>query len=410
MKKVSLLVLVLPLLALAQDIRHETTTINIEIPVRVFKGNAFVDGLTLDDFEVYDNGQAQKLEAVYLVKKATIERRSETKIFTPQTARHFYLLFEIAEFDPRLREAVDFFVKNVLVPGDDLVIGTPVKTYRMKGDILLTAGKEEISRRVTGLVRHDALIGYSEYRAILDEMKPLAQRIASVLEGTSSSDSDFHADPFLNNIVPTTGLSVEGLLQDYSQLLDRLQSLRVIDAGRLLEFARYLKAQEGQKTVFLFYQREFLPKLDPKILAMSGAKYNDNLDILQTLNGLFQSYRRDAPFNMEDVNKAFSDSSTAVHFLYIAKPAEKIGGLVMAEQSEDIFSTFSEMAEATGGLAASSANISALMNEVAEASENYYLLYYTPAGHRADGTFHALRVKVKGGGVRVIHRSGYIAD
>jgi hypothetical protein len=42
--------------------------------------------------------------------------------------------------------------------------------------------------------------------------------------------------------------------------------------------------------------------------------------------------------------------------------------------------------------------------------ENYYLLYYTPVDYKADGSFHELKVKVKTGGYRLAHRSGYIAD
>jgi len=44
------------------------------------------------------------------------------------------------------------------------------------------------------------------------------------------------------------------------------------------------------------------------------------------------------------------------------------------------------------------------------AAENYYLLYYTPAGYKADGKFHALEVRLKDRGYRLSHRMGYIAD
>lgn len=410
MKKIALLALAWPLLALAQNIQHVTKAVNIEIPVRVFKGDAFVDGLTLDDFEVYDNGRPQKLEAVYLVKKSSIEGQGETRKFAPQTARHFYLLFEISEFDPKIPEAVDYFVKNVLIPGDDLTIATPLKTYRMKGEALQTAEKGEVCKQIIGLVRHDALIGYSEYRTILEEMKSLAVSIASQVTIDPGSGSDVPADLFSSSVVNVTGTSIEEQLQNYSELLNRLQSLRVVDQKKLLDFARYLKALDGQKNIFLFYQREFVPKIDPKVLGMLGTAYNDRLDILQSISGLFEFYRRDAPLDVGTIKQAFSDSSTAVHFLFISKPAERVAGIVMAEQSEDIFSTFAEMAKATGGVSDSSANISALMKSAAAALENYYLLYYTPAGYKADGSFHGLRVKVKSGGVRVAHRSGYIAD
>lgn len=37
-------------------LQHEVRVVNIEVPVRVYKGEAFVDSLTLGDFEVLENG------------------------------------------------------------------------------------------------------------------------------------------------------------------------------------------------------------------------------------------------------------------------------------------------------------------------------------------------------------------
>ena len=41
--------------------------INVEVPVRVFDGGRFVRDLTIKDFEVYEDGEEQKIEAVYLI-------------------------------------------------------------------------------------------------------------------------------------------------------------------------------------------------------------------------------------------------------------------------------------------------------------------------------------------------------
>jgi len=42
-----LAILVLSLNLFAQEIQHEAVAINIEVPVRVFKGKNFIDNLTL---------------------------------------------------------------------------------------------------------------------------------------------------------------------------------------------------------------------------------------------------------------------------------------------------------------------------------------------------------------------------
>jgi hypothetical protein len=50
------------------------------------------------------------------------------------------------------------------------------------------------------------------------------------------------------------------------------------------------------------------------------------------------------------------------------------------------------------------------MRSAVAASENYYLLYYTPRDYRADGSFRSIKVRVKGADYRTSHRQGYIAD
>ena len=64
-----------------QQIQEQSVVINVEIPTRVFDGNTFVDNLSIDDFEIYEDGRPQKLDAIYLIKRKSIERREEIKRF-----------------------------------------------------------------------------------------------------------------------------------------------------------------------------------------------------------------------------------------------------------------------------------------------------------------------------------------
>ncbi|NQT79162.1 MAG: hypothetical protein HQ555_02055, partial [Candidatus Aminicenantes bacterium] len=119
MKKQFLLIcaLILSLTIFAQELAHESLVINIEVPVRVFKGGTFVDNLTIDDFEVYEDGKLQKIEAVYLIKKTKIERKEEEKKkFEPQTSRSFYIFFQVTHYTSRMGDAVSYFIQNVLIP------------------------------------------------------------------------------------------------------------------------------------------------------------------------------------------------------------------------------------------------------------------------------------------------------
>jgi len=400
-----------------QELQHQASALNVEVPVRVFRGSAFVDDLVREDFEVFEDGRPQRIEAFYLVKKTIIERRDESRDFAPRTARHFFLFFELGEYDAKVLQALDYFVKTVLLPGDNLTLVTPMKTYRMKGELFGLVGRDKTCAQVIGLLRRDIEIGYSESRAVLAEMTDLARIMASevrrrevIMEATATTFTDLVAAPPVPVESSYQAATLEEQLMHYATLLDRLGSLRVLDQGKLLGFADHLKGLEGQKGVFFFYQRETVPKLDPHIVNELAAKYNQRPEITQSLETIFGLEKRDLTVNMDAVTKAYADASASIHFLHIARPAERPAGVRMEEQSEDVFGPFREMARVTGGYAASTANISAAMREAVEASENYYLIYYAPDAYRADGRFRRITVKVKADGARVSHRLGYIAD
>ena len=112
-----------------QELQHEAEAINIEVPARVFKGDIFINDLTIDDFELYENGKLQKIEALYLVKKDKIMRKEEPKPQKPQTSRYFVLSFVLTEYIPRLNEAINYFFDEVFTADDTLALVTPIKTH-----------------------------------------------------------------------------------------------------------------------------------------------------------------------------------------------------------------------------------------------------------------------------------------
>ena len=398
-------ILVLGLTLFAQEITHETLVVNIEVPVRVFKGNQFIDNLTIDDFELYENGKLQKLEAVYLIKKKDIERKDEKKEFAPDTSRTFYLFFEITDYSPRLRDAMNYFMQNILGPEDNLFIATPMKTYEMSSKALKFKSKEAIVDDLIGLLRRDAMLGSTEYRSELSELTKLTRALASAM-GDSRYDS--FDDTGYGDLPPESKLDM--MLQMYRNVLTRLEQLRYVDEAKLLDFAKSLKNKEGQKCVFLFYQREYIPQIEQRILTLALSEFQNMQNISQDLDNLFNSYRREIGFNVDRVKQAYADSSASIHFMFFTKPADDIPGIHFVEHSEDIFAAFMQMATATGGMTESSSSPYVLFQKAAESFENYYLLYYTPVNYRKDGQFKNIKVRLKDTSYKVIHRAGYFAN
>jgi len=372
----------------AQDIQHQVGVVNIEVPVRVFKGSTFIDDLTIGDFEIYEDNILQKIEAVYLIKKNSIKKQEGEQQFSPKITRNFVLLFEITEYLPKIEKSIDYFFNYVIQPGDSLMVITPMKTYNFKSEAIIKLPKDIIINQLKGKLRKDTKLGNSEYWSVIKDLKT-------------------------NLLDPN--LDTEAKLQNYESNLHRLEGMRSINGKKLLEFASYLKSLKGQKHVFLFYQKELIPKIDYKAI-MQIESINQIPEVTMKLYELFDFYKRDVAFDVDRVKQAFSDSLISIHFLLITAKRPQMQNLAysdlikMEEQTEDIYSAFSEMAKATGGLIDSSANATVSFEKAVKASENYYLLYYSPKNYELNGKFKAIKVKLINMRYRVTHRSGYIAN
>ena len=370
-----------------QELQHEAIAVNIEVPVRVFTRGKFVEELNIGDFEVYENGILQKIEALYLVKKTVIEReeteldkKTARRIYLPEVSRTFVLVFEMTDYFPQIEEALDYFLENVFLPDDSLYVVTPKKTYAFKEEFLEKTPREVIVSQLKTKLMKDIRLASRELKSMVRELEWLANM----------------DDPTGNN------------LRAAKNILRQIKDYRYFDEKKLMDFKDRIKNIEGQKYVFLFYQKNIIP-----VPSNIGVPYDVE--------------RPPIPFSVDRVKKAFSDSLITINFIFVTKtdqynldgyrmnPAEQrpdpsTVGLQLIDQSEEIFGAFHEMADATGGISDSSANISASFERAAIASENYYLLYYTPKAYKSDGKFKSIKVRVKGKNYRITHRAGYIAD
>jgi len=134
-----------------------------------------------------------------------------------------------------------------------------------------------------------------------------------------------------------------------------------------------------------------------------------NQFVMQTLSQISTLSGRTVSIDVDRVKQAYADSSTSIHFLFITKPPPILPGIYFEEHSEDIYQPFKEMANATGGFVESSSNPAFLFQKALEASENYYLLYYSPKNYEYDGKFKKIKIKLKNKNYKVTHRAGYFA-
>jgi VWFA-related protein len=384
-----------------QQLSYDVRVINIEVPVRVFQGDQFVDHLTLDDFEVLEDGVEQKIEAIYLINKTNLERKEENTIFKPETSRSFYLFFSLYEPNPQLPKALTYFFQKVITPEDHLLVISPRAVYDLKKEMAAKIPAEKIAAGLAKKLRKDILVGDSAYGTVLADLKRMVG--AGGIEQMNKTLATYEMKEEQRAQILGSG-TLEELIMKYRSDVDQLEQLRTIDEGKFLDFARALKKTEGQKIVFYFYQKEFVPLLDLKTLG----HYADNSNVQALVADLSGMLNRKSSLNMDRLKKTFADSSINVHFLYLTSnpadiPLSQIG------ERQDIFSTFDEIAKATGGLTARSANADYLMQQASQAAEKYYILYYSPKNKTPDGKFRTVTVRVKSGNYRVAHMAGYFA-
>jgi VWFA-related protein len=378
---------------------HEVAVTNIVVPVRVLDGGRFVDNLKIEDFELYEDGKLQKIEALYLIQKASIERKEAAAEFNPSRSRYFYLLFQMTEYNPKISEAINYFFNNILLPEDTLDITTPMDHYTLSKKALSTKSKDVIAEEMDKIIRKDTQMGASNYRSLMTDLKRIVTSISgtNVLSGIETDSA-------------TSMFGLESLLQRYKETLAKMEELRFIDQEKLIKFAEQLKEQVGQKIVFFFYQREFRPEISSNVLSKLMSLNQDDPSIMAELQGLFQGYYRPANLEIKKIIQAFADSLLSFNLIFMNKEPENVSGIQMKEQSEDIFSTFSEVAKATGGTVDTSQNPASGFKNAANISEFYYLIYYSPLDYKKDGEFKSIKVRVKKADYTVIHRLGYYAN
>jgi hypothetical protein len=370
----------------------------VSITVRVLDGDRFVSDLTLKDFEIEEAGLQVSPRALFLVRKDRIERQEGTVDILPNVSRKLVLLFQLAEYHSKIPEALDSLFATELLPTDTLEIETPMRNYKLTKEALAAKPRATLAHELTEIIRRDIIEGGMAYNSALRDLKRLVRQIGGIGR-TGLGDTEGEVNE---------GSSLEQQLMQYGEHLQEMESLRVVEEAELLGFARRMKDLTGQKLVFFVYQREFRPEISSQTLDSLTMNNQERPDILAALQTVFSMYRRPIGLNREPVMQAYADSGMDFRFLVINRQPERISGISMREQSEDVFKALTGAAEATGGVTDTSQNPAASLAKALRATEMSYILHYTSPISAAPGTFIDIKVKIKGKDYRVTHRLGYL--
>ena len=372
----------------------------VQTSVRVFDQGRFVDSLGAADLEVLENGIPQNILGFSLFDRGRMIRSEGDPALAPKAGRHFTVYFQMTDFDPKLEEAFKFLFTDILTENDSLTLVTPMKPYFLTPQAFKMKSKDALARETLKLVRKDILEGASDYRSLLNDLK----RIARAIGGNSSRSGDIESegDPSANDY------GLEFLLPRYKHAMTKMENLRFTDESKFLAVAEELRQATEPAQVIFFYQREFRPEINPNTLSLLMLSNQDRPDIQAGLAEVFQFYRRELNFNVDRIGKAMADAGAPFYALFLNRQAKSVAGLIMTEQSEDMYKLFSEITRTTGGFLETADNPTASLRKTAQWGNPTYFLSYIPPTS-ADGSYRTITVRVKDKPYTVVHRQGYFA-
>ena len=383
---------------MAQDIQHEVIVRNIEIPVQVYDGTTFVSNLMIDDFELYENGKLQKIRALYLVDKNQIKRMDAETDFMPLTSRKFYFIFQMTDYKPKIKETLDYFFTDIYRPDDTLEIITPMKEYSLTSDALRSNSKKNVIEYISTVIRKDLEVGNSRYKALIQSLRRIASKL-TVLESSGTAMDD-------RNV----GIGLNDHLDQYKADLISVNHLRKVNEAQFLRYAKVLKQIDAQKYVFIFYEREYLPELRNQTFSHDSTKYQDQINIISSLQEISELISRGFDLNLDRLIQAYADSNILFNFIFMDNKLQTKSRIAMRDQSKDIIRILTQVAESTGGARSKSGDPYEAFKFAASAINSRYILYYSPKNYVPDGKFREIKLKIKQGNYVILHRKGYFAD
>src|SRR3954468_19239417 len=365
----------------------------VEVDVRVIKDGHFVTGLEPADFEVTEDGVAQKVEAAVLIAGAPAAATPSPGPAAATTAslahpQVWLFVFDTAHLTAgsvqRTRDAVEKFIASRFRQGD---LGGVVLEGRMINN-RLTSDREELrqaalSVKLPGDLRSRQL-ELREWPRLQDEFEAFAiaredrDAIARAVARACIDDPDQ-----CRMAAPDAQVRAKAQQMVREYRTATLQTLTTIDT-----LAKGLARIPGSKTVVFLSEGFVLQDQEAQLRQAVG-----------------QAARAGAHFYSIDTRGLNKGSNAG---LIDARLADNPMGAPATFDAES--DGPNSLAVDTGGFAIRNENnFGRALDEIQADAATYYVVSYTPTNAAFDGKYRAISVKVSRPGVSVRARRGYLA-
>ena len=390
--------------------RAGTVLVEVDAIVRDRSGK-FVADLKPEEFEVLDAGEAQRIEAIYLVQGATVTPAlpaapgpaapgaGDTPA-PPRTQRVFILFFDVDHIAPggmdRAKKAAATFVAANFQAGDvgGVVAGGTMVNGR------LTSDAKELQAAVKSVQPASASVtAFRELRVwprLLDTSE--AWRVVRNERAPDGNGS------MLDHVTRRACLERPSDCQQKggdAAVESELQNKAVM----LVNQARLSGQQAVRAMTALTSGLARLPGRKTIVLLSDGFLGEESWADLRQVVGL--ASRANARFYSLDTRGLNRGSASADILEAQAPSGDALATPGAGDAQADVPNS---LAVDTGGIAIRNENdFAKALNEVAADTSSYYVLGYRPTNTAFDGKFRAVTVRVKRAGVSVRARKGYLA-
>ncbi|MEW6206945.1 MAG: VWA domain-containing protein [Acidobacteriota bacterium] len=410
-----------------KPIRISTQLVQWDVVV-TDKDGRVVEGLTRDDFELYEEGRKQVVSFFEFVDAVKGRRQEDPK--ASDTARPADKGEDIAEAD--VKRIIAFVVDDLTIRLEDLV--------NVRGMLTRFVNEQMTDNDLVAIVR---AVGGKGLTQQLTSNKQLLHRAIASLTVTTHPLSSTNPSPSADMSgretrvigTPTPLGDTEADIEDLeSNLLDN----NVRDfANNVDDTVKVTRALMTLGTAsFIIESLKQLPGRKSLVLVSGGMPVlstdtsTSGIDITSLINRLTdRATRAGVAVHTMDVRGLIADvarftdtpgksaiptdlgtlnsSMSNVRPPSTRGPNEKLFGPSTVEDQLGLRA----LASGTGGIAVLNKNdFSSGLDKIITASQGYYILAYTPTDANFDGKFRKIEVKLKrGGGYRLYARKGYIA-
>jgi len=244
-------------------------------------------------------------------------------VFAQETAvKNYVLMFQALEYDKRIGDAADYFLKEVIKPQDNLLLFTPQKPYSFSQKTRETTPQEKLLQITKDVLKRDISMEASTYKDIIQQMEVVVRTF---------TDPDT-AQP-------------KNLLTQYRQLKENLFNIRRLNEKLFLDLAAMFKQAKGENHIIIFYEKR--NRVVPTRQTMERLRANP--EVRFEVNEVLESESAKEVMNVETVIQALKDAAVTVDFIYLNPKMRQSRDMEVKEFSGDIYNVFSKITKETGG-------------------------------------------------------------